>query len=304
MAKVSVIIPTRNRAAMLRRAVDSAKKAGQSVEVIVVDDASTDDTSLVCRELTGIVYVRLPRNVGQARARNVGITKSTGEFIAFLDDDDVRIPGSLDQQSEILFRDRSLGFVYGQVEISDPTTDSLTGEIRPNTCPTGDLFWQLLKQNFIYMPSVLVRREHIFQIGLFAHDVLGTEDWDAWLRIAAIAPVGAVQESVAIYRDFSRYSGQTSSNRPKMIKASLRTQERALRLPRALDVSREQRRKLRSEFLDGSWDALIREGDISWSEGNLRYAASNYITAMRLHPARAARLGIVKRFVRSMIVPS
>lgn len=298
MARISVIIPTHNRASMLQRAIESAKNAGDGVEVVVVDDASTDDTELICRGLTDITYLRMPRNRGQARARNAGIARSTGEYIAFLDDDDLRLPQSLDRQADMLARDQNLGFVYGQVQIANSETGLLTGRIWPLDCPTGDIFWQLVEGNFIQIASVLVRRRQIEAIGLFSSDVLGTEDWDVWLRLAAISPVGAVQEPVAVYRRASQKSGQTSSNRPKMWKSSARTQARALRSPRALTANGDTRREVRSKFMDGLWDGLIEDGDRLVSERNLYSAAINYITAIRLHPRRAARLGAITNFTR------
>src|SRR3977135_2846307 len=105
MPRASIIIPTYNRPQLLRRAVESARTAGSDVEIIVVDDASVDDTALVCRDLTGINYIRLDRNQGVAGARNVGILASSSQYIAFLDDDDLRLPGSLDLQIEMLAAD-------------------------------------------------------------------------------------------------------------------------------------------------------------------------------------------------------
>src|SRR5215510_11955204 len=98
MATASIIIPTHNRSQQLTRAVESARMSGSDVEVIVVDDASQDETASVCRGLEGIKYVRLDRNQGVAGARNVGILLSSADFIAFLDDDDLRLSGSLDTQ--------------------------------------------------------------------------------------------------------------------------------------------------------------------------------------------------------------
>jgi glycosyltransferase involved in cell wall biosynthesis len=83
---------------LLPRAVESALGAGTGVEVIVVDDASTDGTARVCAQLQGIKYIRLDRNQGVAGARNIGLLESSADFIAFLDDDDLRLPGSLDHQ--------------------------------------------------------------------------------------------------------------------------------------------------------------------------------------------------------------
>ena len=82
MAKVSLIIPTFNRPHLLPRAVESAQRAGRDVEVIVVDDASSDGTASVCASLHDIKYLRVDRNQGVAGARNVGLLESSGDFIA------------------------------------------------------------------------------------------------------------------------------------------------------------------------------------------------------------------------------
>src|SRR2546422_872849 len=113
MVKVSVIIPTFNRPHLLPRAAESALRAGRDVEVIVVDDASADRTASVCAALPDIKYVRLDRNQGVAGARNVGLLESTGDFVAFLDDDDLRLPYSLDHQLSLLEAVPDAGFVAG-----------------------------------------------------------------------------------------------------------------------------------------------------------------------------------------------
>ena len=102
MASISLIIPTHSRPHLLPRAVESALAAGTDVEVVVVDDASTDDTADVCRSMKGINYIRLAHRQGVAGARNAGVLTSSAEYIAFLDDDDLRLPGSLDRQLAIL----------------------------------------------------------------------------------------------------------------------------------------------------------------------------------------------------------
>jgi glycosyltransferase involved in cell wall biosynthesis len=296
MARVSIIIPTHNRAAMLRRAINSAMNAGKDVEVVVVDDASTDETQTTCQELDRITYIRLDRNVGQAQARNIGIKQSTGEFLAFLDDDDLRLPGSLDKQVDILSQSEELGFVYGQVQIGDPERCLPTGEVRPLSCPSGDLFWEFLKGNFVYIPSVLVRKRYFEAIGLFDPHTRGTEDWDAWIRLSETHPVAALEEPVAIYRDFTRSSGQTSSNRPQMCKSHAYTVFKALRSKRGLEAGPAVLRRVRSNCLDSLWDNLISEGRAALAESNYNYAIRNFVTAARLHPSRA----INRRAIRVM----
>ena len=88
MPKVSVIIATRNRCSFLPRAVESARTAGREVEIVVVDDASRDQTAEVCDGWRDIKYIRLQRRLGPGAARNVGLIASTSRYITFLDDDD------------------------------------------------------------------------------------------------------------------------------------------------------------------------------------------------------------------------
>src|SRR5688572_6482931 len=170
MSKVSVIIPTHSRPHLLRRAVESARAAGTDLEVIVVDDASTDQTAEVCRELPGIKYVRVDRNQGVAGARNLGLMHAQGEYIAFLDDDDLRLPGSLDHQVQHLDAHPEVGFVCGGMVMADQNY-RLTGEV---VCPkiSGDIFFSLMELDFPIMGlAVLVRKECFIRVGVFHRQV-------------------------------------------------------------------------------------------------------------------------------------
>src|SRR5689334_18161150 len=113
MPRVSVVITTYNRAQLLQRAIESARQAGSDLEMIVVDDYSSDGTPEVCAKLRDIRYVRLNANGGLANARNVGIAESSSEFIAFLDDDDLRLPGSIEKQLQALTANDHAAFCYG-----------------------------------------------------------------------------------------------------------------------------------------------------------------------------------------------
>ena len=288
---------------MLQQAIASAQSAGRDTDVIVVDDASTDATATICKSLPGITYLRIEENVGQAQARNVGIANSSGEYLAFLDDDDLRLPGSIDKQAEILSRHKDVGFVYGKTFRADPNTCESTNELRPKHCPVGDIFWQLLGGNFIYSPSVLVRRRSFEAVGLFDPDpgLRGAEDWDAWIRLAADYTVDAIDEPVATYRDFSPTSGQTSSNRPRMCRASARTLAKALRSARGLEREPAASKKLWTDYSNLLWENLVREGRRALSARQYHYAATNFATAIQLRPARAARFGAVSHFTMDAI---
>ena len=166
--------------------------------MIVVDDCSTDDTREVCSEIEGIRYVRLKANGGLANARNAGIAESSCEFIAFLDDDDLRLPGSLDKQLQLIEADDRIAFCYGQALIGDAHRQLPTGEIYPLRCPQGDIFWDLLENNFVPMPAVLARKSSLISAGKFDPNLKLIEDWDMWLRLSERFLVAALEEPVAI----------------------------------------------------------------------------------------------------------
>ena len=119
MPKVSVIIATRNRCALLPRAFESARRAGSDAEIVVVDDASEDQTPEVLKEWNDVHYIRARRRLGIGGARNVGVIASSSEYITFLDDDDVRLPRSIDTQVEALERCPGAGMIYGKVLYGD-----------------------------------------------------------------------------------------------------------------------------------------------------------------------------------------
>lgn len=279
---------------MLPQAIESAKNAGGNPEVIVVDNGSTDETPEVCRTITGIHYLRLDPNVRQARARNAGIQISTGEFLLFLDDDDIRLPGALDAQVNLLESDPSLGFVYGPVLFGDPKNCIPTGKISFARCPEGDLFWALLERPFIHLHSVVARKKLIEEAGCFNPELVGAEDWMLLIRLAERGLVRAVEEPVAIYRMFERHTGQTSSNRLSMCRVSAIGQAQALTLPRALEAPITKRKQVRQQCLDMLSMELITESRADWSQGLIRSALRHLVAALQINPRRAWTLRAFK----------
>lgn len=289
MARVSVIIPTHSRPRLLPRAVASARAAGSEVEVIVVDDASTDETAEVCRTLRGIRYLRVEHNQGVAGARNVGLLASTADYIALLDDDDLRLPGSLDRQVSALEADPAAGFVCGGMLMADQE-GRLTGEIFTPGHPGGDVFWELLELGLPVMPiSVLIRRECFMRVGLFNTAVSSIDDWDMLVRIAELYPAAVCEEPVGIYRQPTPTSGQGSSAQARQLARAARHQLALLRLPRAAAAPASARRELRRRTLKRIADTLLYNAARRLREGSYRYVFSNSLTALRLSPSRALR---------------
>ena len=291
MPSVSVVITTYNRSPLLPHAIESAKKAATNAEVIVVDDCSTDNTPEVCARIADIRYIRLHANHGLAHARNVGITESSSEFIAFLDDDDLRLPDSLDKQLHAIAVNENIALCYGQALIGDARRQLPTGEIYPRNCPQGDIFWELIEDNFIPMPSVLVRKSSLLETGGFNTDLKLIEDWDMWLRLSEQFPVAAVAEPVAIHRKAGAASGQMCSNSAALCKQALRVQQFALNRPRARAATGKKRRDAQRKFRNRVYDILMTEATKSIDEGNTRSARANMFDALRYRPLRTVVTG-------------
>jgi glycosyltransferase involved in cell wall biosynthesis len=288
---VSIIIPTFNRAALLPRAVESALAAGDDLEVIVVDDGSDDDTPRVCAGLKGIRYLRLDRNLGTPSARNAGVLESKAEFVTALGDDDLRLPGSLNAQVQLLAGSPDAAFCYGPVFLADNRQPLSPPDVVPQRVPRGDIFWELLEQNFVPDLSVVARKDRLVKLGLFNPTLIGVEDWDMWLRLAERWPVVAVSEPVAIYRRANAASGQVCSNSIEIYRQMRRVQKMALQRQRARESTPAERRRARSSLLDTAYAAMIYEAQLALAEGDGDLARAKIREAFRLRPLRAATGG-------------
>jgi len=289
MANVSVIIPTHSRPDLLPRAVKSAREASTDVEIIVVDDASTDATAEVCRTLADIRYVRAERNQAVAGARNIGLVASSSEYVCFLDDDDVRLPLSLDQQTRILDQTPEAMMVYAQAipEYADGTR----GRPFPSEFPQGDIFWELLIRNFIPSGSVVFRRSCISQIGMLDDTIPGIDDWDLWIRIAEIFPAAVMETPALIWRQSTVNSGQGSSATLDLIECGRKKlRQNWLRMPRATSAPSEKRNMVWSEFSKNIAEHLAWESFASARNAQFIRASRAVGTLLRLHPSALAHL--------------
>jgi glycosyltransferase involved in cell wall biosynthesis len=201
MPDVSVVIPTRNRPGLLRLSVVSAlRQRGVDIEVIVVDDASTDDTAQMLSGL-GDRRVRLLRQAsrgGVSATRNRGIEEASGEWIAFLDDDDLWSPEKLAQQLESVRRADGTWAYAGDVNVDEdlrvmsafpPRTPEEVMEALPryNPVPSG-------------ASNVIVRADVLGDVGPFDPGLRRTEDWDMWIRLARTGPPSYVPRPLVAYR--------------------------------------------------------------------------------------------------------
>jgi glycosyltransferase involved in cell wall biosynthesis len=290
MSLTSIIITTHNRPQLLARAVESVRGAGIDTELIVVDDASSDETVSIWRTHPSIKYVRLERNQGVAGARNVGLLASGGEYVTFLDDDDLRLPDSLAAQVRILEADKQAGLIYGQAICGDQSGRP-TAHFYPLVCPQGDLFWDLLSQNFIPCGSAVFRRSCLNSIGLLDDSVPGLDDWDLWIRIAELYPIIALEQPVMIWRRSTPASGQGSSHATDLVSLCVRQfRRRWLVLPRAAAASPQMKRLAWRRFSANVAAHLAWAAMRSARYGEKTQAAANVFALLRLCPVAALRL--------------
>ena len=299
---VSVIIPTHSRPQLLPKAVESARAAGNDVEIIVVDDASSDETASVCQSLSVINHIRLERNQGVAGARNVGIFESTGKYVAFLDDDDLRLPGSLDVQVATLEANPQAGFVCGAMLMADQDYHA-TGEVVVPRHSGGDVFWELLELDFPVMPlATLIRKECFLRVGLLNTRLMGIDDWDIFVRIAEFYPIIITEQPVRIYRQPTVSSGQGSSAQAAQLRRAAHHQFQLLKLPRSMAAPAGKRRAIRRSALNRIADTLLRNALSLLRSGEYVSVCVNILSALRLSPLRSDRPVMFKKLAKPVLV--
>lgn len=223
--QVSVIVPTYNRADLLAGALDSVlSQSFGDFELLVVDDGSTDNTA----EVVGGMADRRVRIIAQehsglpAVARNAGMRAAAGAFLAFLDSDDLWLPGKLAQQVALMEATPALGLSYTNCYrfASDPASHETTPLLRPEEMLTGRVFDQLYGQPRIPNLTVMIRSAIVAEVGYFDEDprLKANEDYEFWLRIAASYPVGHLAQPLALYRSHAGgiSKAAVASNRAKL----------------------------------------------------------------------------------------
>ncbi|MEK7138450.1 MAG: glycosyltransferase [Patescibacteria group bacterium] len=183
---VSIIIPAWNAKDYIREAVDSAlNQTYPDIEVIVVNDGSTDNTEEILK-----TYFPNPKfryfkheNFGLAYTRNTGLKNANGGFIAFLDSDDIFLPEKIEHQVKALENNPDFDFSYCDLL---HFTDTHPREFFHHryAYPSGDLFAELLKKQFINPLTVVARKSIFDRYGLFSDQLHRSEDWELWLRFA------------------------------------------------------------------------------------------------------------------------
>ena len=267
---VSVIITTYNRARYLPQSIDSVLRQGyQNIEIVVVDDGSTDNTKEVLQQYPEVKYV-YQSNQGISAARNTGIDNSIGECLVFLDADDWFFDNSLNVSVAVLEAHPQAAFVYGTYR-----TVNDDGEIIPENFDNQDFpgnpYLHLLQNNFIAMHATVLYRRWVFDFFRYDCNLRASEDYDMYLKIARTYPIIHHPHVIAAYR---RHAENMSGNIRLMLTCVFKVLQRQVPLlqseeeMRSLFKGRERWRNFYGQML---YKQLRRSPFLSFQK-NTRFA--------------------------------
>lgn len=200
MEKVSAIITTCNRIEYLKRAINSVyNQTYSNIEIIVVDDGSTDETKKFCKKEKRIKYIYIPKNEHKNGnyARNLGIKNSSGEFIAFLDDDDEWMSTKIEKQMQLILKNKEISLVYTKMKYEVNNGEYYYyDKISPIKNYAKECFYSMIALT----SSILVRKDALYSIGLFDENLNYWQDTELMIRICQKYKVSCIDEPLVLYR--------------------------------------------------------------------------------------------------------
>ena len=283
MPRVSVIIPAYNAAAFVHRAVDSVlAQSFQDIELIVVDDGSTDATVAVLANYGNQLRLAAQANSGPAAARNRGLREAAGELAAFLDADDWWEPGKLAAQVALLDEHPDLGFCSTATRVVDQSGRTVGDwPCQPQAGPMPDILFLHGTAISGSTSGVLARRELVLAVGGFDEGLRGFEDPDLWIRLAARTGYACIPRALTVV---VRTPGSVSGHLPNMRRATLAS-------------FRKNRDLLPPPKRGGYWrsacaGALTDYAKTAWRAGDRRHALAWTVEALLRAPRERGRLAL------------
>ena len=211
-ALVSVIIPVFNGEKYIRCAIDSVLEQDyKPIEIIVIDDGSSDATLEILRDLGNEISIYQQPNKGSAAARNLGIRMAKGSYVAFLDADDYWFPGKISAQMEALLatgcKMAFSRFLFWNVSDDDAWPDPASLLVQDPAGPEGNslveprwVYADLLLDCLVWTSTVLVHKDELIRIGGFNEDLRKGQDYDLWLRLSRTVQMAYLGQVTALYR--------------------------------------------------------------------------------------------------------
>jgi glycosyltransferase involved in cell wall biosynthesis len=234
---ISVVVPCHNAAQFIREAVDSVLAQSHSnLQIIVVDDGSTDDSVGRIADLRDRIEIVEQPNGGPAVARNAGLRAARGEFIAFLDADDTWHPRKLEVQARHAMGNSECGIVYSRwldwrldangAWTPPPWPDENLDDTTIIEAESGWLYLQLLQDSVIHTSNVFFRRDVILETGLFDTSLRKGQDLDYWLRASRLSQIHKLDATLSRYRIYDAsltFQPASTNYRAMIIQRALET---------------------------------------------------------------------------------
>lgn len=283
MPKFSVVVPAYNSAGFIRATLGSVlNQTLENFEIIVVDDGSSDGTADIVRSLGRQIRVIKQSNQGIAVARNVGVENSHGEWVAFIDHDDLWHPQKLAVQAEIIEGKSDCGVVFGEFKRWHsgtppvfPDQDLAANEISQEL--SGFILPKLIETNWVLLSTAAFRRDVFETIGYFDPEMPPADDWDFVLRAAEVFNFIKLSQTLALYRV---HSGQTSL---KLTPSNVEYDLREKFLARLDEIGGDKPDML--EIKRRQYHALFNYGLALYKHGHYNRARSSFNRAFRLDPS-------------------
>ncbi len=298
---VSVVIPAFNGERFIGRTIESAlAQTYSNAEIIVVDDGSTDATLEVVRRFGDRVRCLRQSNQGGAAARNQGVSAARGDWVAFLDQDDLWRPEKLQRQAAVFLAEPSIAvcftrwshiddqgnpMTHGSTTERDRLLDSVSHQGRPLAggavlLPEKPFTVGLAKRCLVNSCSgVLARKSVLAEAGGFDAGLRGPDDWDLWMRLAVRHPFAYIPEALYQYRHHARQHTQRGGT--QILSGLLTVMERWLRSPEI--CGRAGRRTILASM------ARLHDNcaTVRVNKGEMREARAHYVAAFRARPKPA-----------------
>ncbi len=287
---VSVIIPCYNQAHFLSDAINSARKQTYSpLEIIVVDDGSSDNTSEVAASYED-VYCMRQHNQGLSAARNAGFRNSTGSFLVFLDADDRLLPNAIEAGASALNSHPDCAFVYGHlVLIAADGSPLLTPK---QVCVENDHCLELLRRDYIWTPGVVMYRRAVFESTLgFDTLIDACADCDLNIRIARDWPVHCHGQIILEYRKHGANMSKKAGMMLRTAMAAHRSQFKIVRGNADLEHAWKAGGRSAQEYFGSR---LLKQVQDHFYSRDWKYAASGMLTLIRYFPRGLADFALKK----------
>lgn len=278
---VSVIVPTYNRAHLICESLDSVfAQTFQDFEVIVVDDGSTDNTEEVLAPYKDRIRYFKQGNAGASAARNRGMLAVAGEYIAFLDSDDLWMPTKLAKQVALLRERPDINLCYTDLYLAREPTEKPFKTLFDLVAFRGNtLLKTLLMESTNLTPSVIFRREILPSVGLFDTALISGEDFDFFLRIAAKNDCAYIDECLVFVREHPQRSLRAADYR--MCYSKMKVDD--IQLARWKDILPAE------DYLELQQHASRSMETFAWrlrNDGRIREAGKMFMKAARVGKGR------------------